>query len=220
MEKAAFDFDLDASHEYIADEIRQAFEGRSVESARAYLGTYGDAVTARVRGAIEEATALLESGHPGPATLLAHTAVELTIGYLVVRPIVQGAFLSDQWAAVLTDQIVRDAPGERGRVLRLIADAWDLRLEDSRLADGASAWGVFTGQITPARNAFVHRAEPVSPELAKRATACAEALLDGLVGPLAKGVGMDWPTHPWKDAYVLGGWSVQSFEARDPFAKR
>jgi hypothetical protein len=28
--------------------------------------------------------------------------VELIVGYLVVRPIVQGAFLSDQWAGVLT----------------------------------------------------------------------------------------------------------------------
>jgi hypothetical protein len=219
-EKAEYDYMLDASHEYIAEEIRQAFEGKSVESTRAYLGMYGDAVTARVRGAIEEATALLGAGHPGPATLLAHTAVELTIGYLVIRPIVQGAFLSDEWAAVLTDQIVRDAPGERGRLLPLIAQAWDLKLDDLRLADGSAAWGVFTGSVTPARNAFVHRAEPVSAELAARAISCAEVLLEGLVGPLAESAGMDWPAHPWKDAYQLGGWALPSFEPRDPFAKQ
>lgn len=113
-----------------------------------------------------------------------------------------------------------DAPGERGKLLRLIAEAWDLKLDNLRLEDGTSAWGVFTGLVTPARNAFAHRAEPVSAELAARAVSCAEALLSGLVGPLAKNAGMDWPARPWKDAYQLGGCAVRTFEPLDPFAKR
>ncbi len=64
-EKAEHDFDLDMGYEYLAEQVREAIEGRAVESARAYLGTYGDAVTARVRDAIEEAEALLAAGHPG-----------------------------------------------------------------------------------------------------------------------------------------------------------
>jgi len=39
--------------------------------------------------------------------------VELIVGYRVVRPIVQGAFLSDQWADVLTEQILGGRTGIR-----------------------------------------------------------------------------------------------------------
>src|SRR5215216_5591484 len=90
-DKAAEDFDLDMAHEYLEEQVQQAFEGRSADSTRFYLGTYGDAVTARVEQAIADSRALLAAGQPGPAITLAATAVELIVGYLVVRPIVQGA---------------------------------------------------------------------------------------------------------------------------------
>jgi hypothetical protein len=54
-EKAAYDYELDASNEWLQEEISEAFAGLSVESVRAYLGMYGDAVTERVEGAIGEA---------------------------------------------------------------------------------------------------------------------------------------------------------------------
>lgn len=219
-EKAEYDFELDASYEYLAEQIREAFEGRSAESARAYLGTYGDAITERVQRAIDEAEELLAAGHPGPATALAATAVELTVRDLLIRPIVQGAFLSDQWAKILADQIVRDTPGERRRLLPMIAAAWDLDLDEVRLGDGAAAWGVFTGAVTPARNAFVHRAEPVSPELAAKAIECAQTLLEGLVVPLARSVGMNWPANPWHKSYAARGFTINVFQPRDPFSKR
>ncbi len=192
-EKAEFDFDLDVSYGYIAEQVQEAIEGRSAESARAYLETHGAAVKNRVQRTIDEAQDLLSTGHPGAATSLAATAVELTVRDLVIRPIVQGAFLSDQWAAILTDHIVRGAPGEGPRLLPKITAAWDLDLDEVRLPGGASAWGVFTGSVTPARNAFVHGANPVSVEVAAQSIACARALLEGLVGPLVRGVGMTWP---------------------------
>ena len=86
-----------------------------------------------------------------------------------------------------------------------------------RLPDGAAAWGVFTGAVTPARNAFVHRADPIEPDLASRAIACARTLLDGLVVPLARRIGMNWPANPWHQAHAVGGLTVQLFAARDPF---
>lgn len=216
-EKAAYDFDLDASYEFIEGQVRQAIDGRVADAARAYLGTYGDAVTDRVQRTIEEAQTLLAAGHPGPATALAATAVELTLRDLVIRPLVQGAFLSDQWAAVLTNHILRGAPGEVRRLLPVIATAWDLDLDEVRLPDGASVWGVFTGPVTKARNDFVHSAEPVPPDLAARAIACARSLLEGLVGPLAQRIGMNWPANPWHFAYAVAGITVQIFERRDPF---
>jgi hypothetical protein len=219
LEKAEFDFDLDASYGYIEEQVREAIDGRSEESARTYLGTYGDAVTERVQHTIDEAEALLAAGHPGPATSLAATAVELTVRDLVIRPLVQGAFLSDQWAATLTNHILRGAPGEVRRLLPVIATAWGLDLDEVRLADGAGVWGVFTGPVSQARNAFVHGAEPVAPDLAARAIECARTLLDGLVVPLARRVGMNWPANPWHLAYAAGGLTIQMFEQRGPFER-
>ena len=219
-EKAAYDYDLDMSHEYMEEEVRQAFEGRSADSIRAYLGTYGGAVTDRVEGAIKEARDLLAAGHPGPATLLSATAVELIVSHLVIRPIVQGAFLSDQWAAVLADQILRGKTDDMRRLLPIIAAAWNLDLDEVRLPGGGSVWGTFTGSVTPARNAFVHRAEPVSAVLAAQAIECAQALLDGLVVAVAVSIGMNWPANPWHQAYAVDGITVQMFEPRDPFAMR
>lgn len=218
-EKAAADFDLDMAHEYLEGEVRQAFEGRSADSTRAYLGTYGDAVTARVEQAIVDARALLASGQPGSATTLAATAVELIVGYLVVRPIVQGAFLSDQWAGVLTEQILGGRTDEARRLLPIIAKAWDLDLDKAVLPDQRPVWGYFIGSVIPVRNAFVHRAEPVTLEVATLAIECAHVLLGALVVAVGRSVGMNWPAHPWHESYGVEGFTIQTFEPRDPFAK-
>ena len=219
-DKAAEDFDLDAAHEYLEAEVRQAFEGRSADSTRAFLGTYGDAVTARVEQAIADARALLASGQAGPATTLATTAVELIVGYLVVRPIVQGAFLSDEWAGVLTEQILGGRTDEARRLLPIIAKAWDLDLDKAVLAGDKPVWGYFVGFVVPARNAFVHRAEPVKPEIAKQAIECAEVLLRALVVAVGRSVGMNWPANPWHLAYAVEGFTIQIFEQGDPFVAK
>lgn len=96
--------------------------------------------TERVEGAIAEAQALLETGHPGSSTSLAHTAVEIIVRDLVVRSILHGAFLSDRWAEILARQIVRDSPGEPRKLLPLLAEAWELDIDEARLTDGAGAW--------------------------------------------------------------------------------
>jgi hypothetical protein len=218
LEKAAHDFDLDMAQEYLENEVRQAFKGRSAESTRAYLGTYGDAVTERVERAIADARDLLASGHTGPAITLAATAVELIVGYLVVRPIVQGAFLSDQWAGVLTDQILGGRTDQSRRLLPIIATAWGLDLDKAVLPSGKPVWGSFTGSVIPARNNFVHRADSVSPEIVTQAIGCAVVLLGALVVAVGRSVDMNWPAHPWHQAYVVGG-TIQRFKPRDPFAK-
>jgi|GEM_PF-1382591 hypothetical protein len=218
-EEAEYDFDLDMAYEALEEQVRETIEGQAVESVRAYLGTYGDAVWARVEANLADARSLLSNGYAGPAITLASTAIELTIRYLVIRPLVQGAFLSDDWAAILTDAIVRDRPGEARAILPAIVAASGLNLDDVTLPDGAVAWGTFTGVITPARNAYVHRAEPVSDSLAARAIECAETLLAGLVGPMASLVGMAWPGNPWHSAYVVAGRTVRSFAPQDPFVK-
>ncbi len=216
-EKAAFDFDLDVSYEAIRVAVEQAIEGESIESVRIYLGTYGDTVTTRVRNNLTEANDLLKLGHAGPALTLACSAIELTVRYLVIRPLVQGAFLSNEWAAILTDKIIRDRPGEGRDILPAVVQAWGLDLDAVRLGDGRMAWGVFTGSALPARNRFVHTGESVSSEMAGSSVECAEALLFRLVAAIAERVGLRWPAHPWHVSYRSDAFVIRSFEPLDPF---
>jgi hypothetical protein len=218
-DKAAEDFDLDAAQEYLEEQVQQAFEGRSADSTRAYLGTYGGVVTARVEQAIADSRALLDAGQSGPAITLAATAVELIVGYLVVRPIVQGAFLSDQWAGVLTEQILGGKTDQARRLLPTIASTWNLDLDKAVLSGERPVWGYFIGTVIPARNGFVHRADPVTPEVATEAIECANVLLGALVVAVARSVGMNWPANPWHLSYAVAGFTVQMFEPLDPFAK-
>jgi len=217
-EKAAYDYELDAANDWLQEQIADAFGERSIESVRTYLGMYGDAVTERVQGAIAEAQALLDSGHLGPATAVAHTAVEIIVRDLVVRSILHGAFLSDQWAEILARQIVRDAPGEPRRLLPLLAEAWELDIDEIRLASGAAAWGVFTNEVTRARNNFAHRADPVPSVTAARAVECARVLLQELGGALAQSVGMNWPANPWHMGRSVQGLTTKLYERRDPYS--
>jgi hypothetical protein len=219
-EKAAFDFDLDVSYEYLAEQVRQAIEDRSAQSARTYLGIYGDAATERVQSAIAEAEDLIRSGHLGSATALAATAVEVTVRELVIRPLVHGAFLSDQWAEVLSDRVIGGRSADDRGLLVLMAKSWDLDLEKVPLRDGGSAWGAFTGSVLPARNLFVHRGDPIDEKVATQAVECATALLNGLMVPLARRFGADWPAKPWHHGQVVDGFSIRTFEPQDPFVRR
>jgi hypothetical protein len=92
-------------------------------------------------------------------------------------------------------------------------------LDKILLPDGTAAWGVFTGPVMRARNAFVHRAEPVPEALATRAIGVAVAVLEGLVGALAMSVGMNWPANPWHMDRSVGGIVVKLYEPHNPYQK-
>lgn len=97
---------LAAQSEYEADLIDNAIAELAVENIRMYLTTYGDAIDERVSSAKEEAEQLLKAGHNGPALTVAVTAIEIILRFFVLRPIVHGAFLSEEWAQILLDRVV------------------------------------------------------------------------------------------------------------------
>jgi hypothetical protein len=95
-----------AYYDGLEEIFQEGLKSQAKEAVKSYLGRYGDAVDQRVLACITEAKVLLKHGHFGPSLCAAAIAVELMIRFMLVRPLVQGAFLSDEWAGILTDGIV------------------------------------------------------------------------------------------------------------------
>jgi hypothetical protein len=217
-EKYEYDAMMDEAHDAFMGQVEETIHDQAQGNARHYLGTYGDAISRRIDASLESARALAAIGQHAPAVTTACTAIELTINYLLLRPLVQGAFLSDIWAGILTEAVMNSRAGYQ-KLLPAVAKGWDLDLDAVLLSGGGVAWGAFTGEIWPLRNKIVHLGGSASEGESGRAIDCSEVLLSGLVAPVAKRLGLIWPEGPWHgrtgDIFAVGG---HRFEPADPFS--
>lgn len=217
-EKYEYDAMMDEAHDAFMGQVEETIHEQAQGNARTYLGIYGDAISARIDACLASARSMVEAGEFGPAVTSACTAIELTINYLLLRPLVQGAFLSDIWAGILTEAVVNSRAGYQ-KLLPAVAKGWDLDLDSVRLSGGAVAWGAFTGEIWPLRRKVVHLGATATEAEARRAIECAEVLLSGLVVPVAKQLGLSWPDQPWHgrpgDIFAVAN---HRFEPAEPFS--
>lgn len=219
-------------YRYEQEEAMEAFLEASLkdishESATSYLGTYGDAVDARVLACLREAEDLLNAEHPGPALCLAATALELMIRFMVLRPLVQGAFLSDEWAAILARRVAGARSAEDRALLPAVLRQWGIEITTIRMPSEIGVWDFFLAQVWPARNYFVHRGDRPSREVAVGALECARCFRRDIVGAIASRLDFTlettgkWCQIRGKEATPGGGtrsWS-RDFTPRDPFTE-
>ena len=207
--------------EYLEKFLQESLKSISVESAKSYLGTYGDAVDARVMGCLQDAEGLLNLGYFGSALCLAATAVELMIRFMLLRPLVQGAFLSDEWAAILARRVATGRSGEDRAILPAIMRQWGVDITAMRAPSGVLLWEYFLNRLSPSRNNFVHRADRPERETTETAIECARHFRKDIVGSVASRLGFTlettgkWSEIRWTTSYGSG---VESFESQDPFA--
>ncbi len=217
------DYYHDLQAEYEAKLIEEGIREQSQDQVRWYLGTYGDAVDARVQRCLTEARKLAAADHGGPALVLAATAAELLIRFLILRPLVQGAFLSEEWASVLTRRVVGGRSAEDRELLPAVARAQGLNLDAVTLADGSPMWSVVASELWPKRNAVVHAGVVVTAAEALRAIEVAEVVRSTLVGEVARRFRMTWPDTSWHEVRRRGpaaGWSTgETFNPEDPFVQ-
>jgi hypothetical protein len=76
-----------AKEAFISDTIRNMSE----DSVRGYLGGNGDAIDARVQRCMRQARELKDVDYFQSSHVLAVTAIELIIRFLLIRPLLQGA---------------------------------------------------------------------------------------------------------------------------------
>lgn len=227
----------DDYHEYDEDAAREEFLEESLksishESAKSYLGTYGDAIDGRVLVCLQQAEALLASDHPGPALCLAATALELMIRFLVLRPLVQGAFLSDEWAGILARRVASGRTAEDRALLPAVLRQWGIDITTIRTPSGILLWEFVRTELKRNRDNFVHRGDRPVKETAVAAFECARHFRAEVVGSIASRLEFTLETTgKWCQIRVKAATQsgvragdtyysrYQDFEPRDPFTE-
>jgi hypothetical protein len=205
-------------HDEVIDElVEESLHHISQGAARDYLGRFGDTVDQRVRQAIEQAERLLEQHETGPAITVAVTAVELMIRFLVIRPLVQGAFLSDEWAAILADRIATGRTAADRDLLPRVLNTFGIDVTTIQTPSGVRVWECLKGDGWPARDGFVHRYDDVDPNLAQRVTEAAKVFRDVVVQSIAERLGFTLAaTGKWSE---IRGREYRTFTVDDPFRR-
>ena len=221
---------IDAYYVDLQKLFEEDLKDQSRAAVKAYLGRYGDAIDERVKASLVEANALLKHGHFGPALCAAAIAIELMIRFMLVRPLVQGAFLSDEWAAILTARVAGGRTADDRKMMPAVLRQWGLDVTKVRGAtSGIAVWEFTVNRLFPGRNQYVHEYAVVVPDVATVGVECAEAFRTEIVGTVAKQMGFTLETtgkwcliHQPREETPLGGskseWS-EDFEAADPFGK-
>ena len=173
----------------MADLAQQTLKDRSIEGSRFYLGTFGDAVDERISSAMANARALQTTGNSEAALVFASTAIELSVRYLLVRPLVQGAFLSDEWAEILASRIGTGRTDEDRKILPSLLRQWSVDIDSVRISNGEKLWDVVTKRLLPKRNRVVHAGESASPAEALLSIECVELLQHKIVHVIARNLG-------------------------------
>jgi hypothetical protein len=207
--------------------FQEGLKSQAKEAVKSYLGRYGDAVDQRVLACITEAKVLLQHGHFGPSLCAAAIAVELMIRFMLFRPLIQGAFLSDEWAGILTDRIVTGQTAKDRELVPAVLRQWGLDVTQVRGSTSKRpVWEYTVSQLFPSRHNYVHRYDPVPESTAVISVECAEAFRYEIVGALAKQIGFSldltgkWCEidHPREEheRTIINQWS-EEFEPADPF---
>ena len=209
----------------LADFTDQVLKDRSIEGARYYLGTYGDAVDARVSLLLAQARALATAKFSAPALVSAATAIEIAVRFMLIRPLVQGAFLSDEWAELLANRIGTGRTDNDRKILPALLKQWSIDINSVVLAGDTKLWDAITKRVLPKRNAVVHAGGSAETEDAQLAIECGERIVSDVVHPIGKALGLTVQrTGKWCEIHGIkegcsGGasqwWS--SFTPRSPF---
>lgn len=214
------DLERDAAMaEFIEDSVAQIAQ----DSVRGYLGTYGDAVEERVKQCVEEAKKLLESNFWGPSLTLSVTAIEIIIRFMILRPLVQGAFMSEEWAEILSKRIATGRSAEDKKMLPAILRQWGIDITTIKTKTDEPLWENIQ-HLTQKRNDFVHSGEKIQKHEAIKGLEAADALITEIIVTLAHKFGFSLAeTGKWHqiDKYdSKGGEYHSSFKPLSPFENK
>lgn len=199
--------------------IQETLKSISEDGVRNYLGTYGDAVDGRIDNCMKEARMLLGGGFFQSAIVSAVTAIELTIRFLLLRPLMQAAFLSEEWASLLTQRVASGRTTHDREILPQILDFHGINLNTVKLSNGKPLWSTITGDVYAKRDRIVHRAEPVSEDDALLAINCTDQLRKKVVLPFAKKLGFTLETTgSWQNTKIEN--MSAHYNPRDPFTDK
>jgi hypothetical protein len=205
------------------DELRR----RSEEAVQHYLGTFGDAIESRVKRCLEDAERLYKFQFYGSALTTAVTSIELIIRFLLIRPLVSGAFLSREWEELLAEKIGSGRTDDDRKILPKLLLRWGIDVRNIALPEGELLWPSLTNLtsgLLAKRNRVVHQGEEASQSEAIRAIHCARIILNDIVYQLASKFGFTRETTScWsiiKRTYPNGDIREKWFSPQDPISRK
>ena len=174
-----------AMSDWFEDQLQSQAHGQVF----AFLAKYGDAVQDRVDTCAAEAASLLAAGFPGASLVRSAAGIEVTVRFFLARPLVLGAFRSDEWANTLTKRLLNNRTVEDRELLPGILRNWSVDLTALRLSDGSQLWETILRKVWVCRNNYVHAAATLTDDQASTALECLDRLLSDVVEPVARQLG-------------------------------
>jgi hypothetical protein len=195
------------------EQIAKALKDISEDGAREYLGTYGDAIDRRFDLVMAQARYARQQGYPHFAILGAVTAIELVTKHMLFRPLLQGAFLSDVWAQILTRRFTNARSKQERDILPQILEMHGIKIKgELTLSDKSLFWDTLIDKVIWKRNLIVHEGEFATPAEADFALECADVLWNKVVLDVAKKLGFKLDEGEcWAEVGEDG------YEPKDPF---
>lgn len=141
---------------------------------------------------------------------------------MVLRPLMQGAFLSEEWAEILTKRIATGRSAEDRKLLPAILRQWGVDITTIKTKSNESLWQNIKSLIQK-RNDFVHSGEEIKEQEARKGLEAADTLVAEVIVPIAEKFGFSLSeTGRWHkiDKYDSeGGERHTSFKPLSPFKK-
>ena len=213
------DLERDAA---MAEFIEISLEQIAQDNVRSYLGVHGDAVEKRVRQCILESKKLNDSNFWGPSLSLSITAIEIIIRFMILRPLVQGAFLSEEWAEILSKRIAKGRSAEDRKILPSILHQWGIDITKIKTNSNELLWEIIKNLIQT-RHDFVHSGAEVKEQDARKGLEAADSLITNVIYPISEKLGFTLTeTGKWHkiDRYDSNGAEYHtSFVPLSPFQK-
>lgn len=205
-------YEREAAEEAFIDQtLKDLSEGPTIN----YLGTYGDAITKRIRSCQEQAKALHNDSFFGPSLTLSITAIELAIRFLLLHPLIQGAFLSEEWSDILTTRILQGRTVDDHKLLTKILIQWKVDIQNLKLKSGRS-FQESLSIVRKQRNLFVHRGDPVNSSHSEIGIEIIDMLFDNVIFPISNQLGFTLEkTGKWHNSVTET--FTRSYKPENPF---
>lgn len=190
----------DAAYEFVEASLKD----RSEEAVQVYLGRFGDAIDERIMSILQTSEELLEKGFIEQALIASCTSIEIMIRFMVVRPLVQGAFLSEEWSEILTDRIGSGRADADRKLFPRLLQKWGIDINDFKFMNNELLWNYIHKEMIPKRNQVVHAGITIAKDQAEKAVSAAKLFRNTVIKAIEKRFGFTLET--------TGCWCRTSYE--------
>jgi len=144
-------------------------------------------------------------------------SIEIFIRFMLLRPLVQGAFLSDEWADILAKRVATGRTAEDRKILPAILKQWDIDITKIKTKKDNQLWETIKS-LRKKRNDFVHAGKSIESLDSEGALDTINTLISDILLPIAEKLGFNLTeTGKWcKIEHKTVGFSAK-FTPLSPF---